>query len=147
MISLASIQTLGTALKEKISATAVLYAVREEHLQKKLGGRSGTFLAIVLPSATGIGTSDSAADLNTIMMLVLKDAPKSQNTDSKELTEYATLQTKAAAIKDEVIRRCREQVSPLSFLDIGTIETDPVWNIAGNYIGYSITFNFTDDVR
>lgn len=144
MININTLKTYCDGLGKKISADKTVYVVQEDHLQKKLHGQAGTFLVVVLPSGHSSGEADNLADLNTMMFFIIKSVNKSDVTDTKELEDYQSMLTSTSLIKQQLIADADSFISPMSQLERSSIETDPVWNVAGSFYGYSLTFNFLD---
>lgn len=144
MISIDTLCNYFDALGEEISATRTIYVVQDDHLQKKLRGEKGIFFCVVLPSASGLGSADNFSDQNTLMLFVLKFINKSDTTDESELSDFSSLQQKILAIRNRIIADADKQIMPMSFLDRSSMDIDPQWNVAGGYLGYSLTLSCND---
>lgn len=120
----------------------IVMVVQEEHLRKRLPGQAGTILAVVYPSGTGTGEPDNIADTNTCLLFVLQNNNKTESDPEKEFDNYATLQKIAIHIKQRLIDDSDNNYPLFRELDHESFQIDPEWNIAGSYIGYSISFNF-----
>lgn len=144
MIRIDALKNYCNGLGVLISADRVLYVVREDHLQRKLGGAAGLFLCVVLPSAQTTGGADAVVDVNTVLLYVLRNHVKANATDESELGDYAAMQELASSIRQRIITDADTQTTPMTFLDRRSVAIDPEWNVAGGYNGYSITFEFID---
>lgn len=120
----------------------MVIVVQEEHLRKRLPGQTGTILAIVYPSGAGAGQPDNVADMNTCLLFVLENNNKSESDPDKEFACYVRLQDIAIRIKQNLINHSNNNHLIFRELDRQSFLIEPEWNIAGSYIGYSISFSF-----
>lgn len=144
MVSNNELKTYCEGLKTLIDADRSVYVVREDHLQKKLQGKAGLFLAVVFPSFQGSGSTDNYADVSTCLLYILQNASKSNLTDEEEFTLYDNLQGKASLVQQQLLNDAQSNVYPVGQLELSSVTVDPEWNIAGSYFGYSITFSVRD---
>ncbi|WP_303181738.1 hypothetical protein [uncultured Butyricimonas sp.] len=130
---------------EALAAEMGLYflmVVMEEHLRKKLQGKTGTIMALVYPSATGTGSADNTVDENVCLLYVLENGTKAGMTEDMEFEMYERLQEVIDNIKSKLIIASDENHPLLRELERGRLEIEPEWNVAGGYNGYSIVFSF-----
>lgn len=120
----------------------MVMVVQEEHLRKRLPGQTGTILAVVYPSASGTGEADNVADINTCLLFVLENNNKSESDPDKEFACYVRLQDIAIRIKQNLVDDSDDNHPIFRELDRQSFLIEPEWNIAGSYIGYSISFSF-----
>ena len=146
MISIENLRVACEALHHRSGTDSLVFVVREEHLQKRLAGRSGTFFVVVLPSAEGSGRPDNTTDINTLMIMILRNQSKSEATSESELSLFSDLQKIILMIKDQILSDASCYLQPWGFLDHASIEIDPEWNVAGGYHGYSLALSFNDQV-
>lgn len=119
-----------------------LMVVLEEHLRKKLPGKTGTIMALVYPSAKGMGVADNTVDENICLLYVLENGIKTGMTDEMEFKMYERLQKTIDSIKSRLITDADVNHPLLQGLERDNLEIEPEWNVAGGYNGYSIVFSF-----
>lgn len=130
---------------EALAAEMGLYffmVVMEEHLRKKLSGKTGIVMALVYPSATGTGMADNTVDENICLLYVLENGTKAGMTEDIEFKMYEHLQGLIDGVKTRLIDAADENHPLLRELERGSLEIEPEWNVAGGYNGYSIVFSF-----
>lgn len=142
MINLRIYRSYCVRLQEICGASTMLMAVQEEHLKKKLRDSEGYILVGVYPSHHVSGSEDNVRDVNTCLIYLLKAFPKSGCDEENELQEYARLQEMTAQIREQLIFDADKGIAGMRELDRESIAIEPEYNIAGGYIGYSITFSF-----
>lgn len=120
----------------------MVMVVQEEHLRKRLPGQTGIILAVVYPSGTGAGVPDNVTDINSCLLFVIENSNKTDSDPEKEFSCYRRLQEIAVGIKQRLIEDSDNNHPLLSELDRESFQIDPEWNIAGSYIGYSVSFSF-----
>lgn len=142
MVKLSDLRDYCNSLMALVGADRLVMAVQEEHLKKKLRDDPGVVLAAVYPSVVGVGRADNTGDNNTVLLFVLEFAGKSSMTEDKEMECYERLQVMAGVIRDKIILDADDGNELMMFLDRESIEIEPEWNIAGNFIGWSVAFSF-----
>lgn len=121
----------------------MVMVVQEEHLRKRLPGQAGTILAVVYPSGAGVGDADNVADVNTCLLFVLENNNKTESDPDKEFACYKRLQDIAIRLKQNLVNESDINHPIFRELDRQSFLIEPEWNIAGSYIGYSLSFSFT----
>ena len=120
----------------------IRFVVQEEHLKKRLKDLTGVVFAVVYPDASGTGSADNVSDMNSCLLFILENLNKTDTDEEEEFNAYARLQGMASRLKVRIIEDSSDHRFFLTQLDVESFSIEPVWNIAGSYIGYSISFDF-----
>jgi len=142
MVGLKEYKEYFTIIMEAAYFDHIKFVVQEEHLKKRLKDLTGVVFAVVYPDASGTGSADNVSDLNSCLLFILENLNKTDTDDEEEFNAYARLQGMASRLKVRIIKDSADYRFFLTELDIESFSIEPVWNIAGSYIGYSISFDF-----
>lgn len=142
MVNLKLYRNYFKQLCTEIRIDKMVMVVQEEHLRKKLAGLTGTILAVVYPSGTGAGEADNISDINTCLLFILENNNKTESDPEKEFNCYLHLQSITEAIKQSIVNDAEYNRLLFRDLDRQSFQIEPEWNIAGSYIGYSLSFCF-----
>lgn len=119
----------------------IVTVVHEDHLKRKLQNRRGTVLALIYPSNDSWGVEDNTGNTDTALIYILQYFDKIDTDEDVELEKYLLLQKYIARFREELIEGAKTTIV-LRNLDMESIHIEPEWNVAGGYMGYSMTFSF-----
>lgn len=122
-----------------------MLVANEKHLVKRLGDKSGIWIAVTIPSADPASMNeDNVAENNIVWVFILEKVDPGNQTTTEELEHYHKTQAVTAAIKNWLRTKKLEGKELLEYLDLRTLHTDPEYQFGG-WNGWSINFNFDTD--
>jgi|GEM_PF-709935 len=117
----------------------------EKHLVRKLGDKSGVWIAVTIPSADPESPDeDNVAENNIFWMFILEKVDPGSLSNADELQHYQKIQDITTAIKNWLRNQKLEGNEFLEFLNLASLHTDPEYQFGG-WNGWSINGNFDTD--
>lgn len=117
----------------------------EKHLVKRLGDKSGVWIAVTIPSTDPSSVNeDNVAENNIVWMFILEKVDPGSLSEQEELEHYQKIQMATAAVKNWLRNQKLDGNEFLEYLNLNSIHTDPEYQFGG-WNGWSINFNFDTD--
>ena len=129
----------------EVPVAGFVLVANEKHLVRKLGDKSGVWIAATIPSADPeVANEDNIAENNIFWMFILEKVDPGKFDDAGEIAHYQKIQDVVTGIKEWLRAQKLEGNEFLEYLNLQSIHTDPEYQFGG-WNGWSINGNFDTD--
>jgi hypothetical protein len=130
---------------ENAELKGFVLVANEKHLVRKLGDKSGVWIAVTIPSADPeTENEDNVAENNIFWMFILEKVDPGSLSNEDELQHFQKIQDITTAVKNWLRTQKMEGNEFLEYLNLQSLHTDPEYQFGG-WNGWSINGNFDTD--
>lgn len=139
MLLISQLKNLCTEIIEAIPAIdgGFVVVIDEDNAMNKLANKPKTILVASAPSAQSMGQISSSRNNSIVIFWIL-----TKKNTKDEIEQLEALQPIALQLQTYIHARAEEGCNLFNFLELDSLDIDPVYNQFGGYNGWSLVAVF-----